>query len=111
MSALRTLISLTPGLGARELNGELERLGERPATLADLRAIGGYVEADGTGVWALAPEARSCSTETRIARGLQMEALSHRFRALGYAAWQAERNRLILGWVRADARAALRMAA
>lgn len=109
--ALRTLISLTPGLGQREINGDLERLGFEPATVKELAAIGGYVESV-TGVWALNEDRRSCDLSTRIRRGLRLEAHSHAFNRLGYAAWQAERNAMVLAWVRADRRAAgARMAA
>jgi len=110
-NALRTLISLTPGLGQREINGDLSRLGFGSATVKDLAAIGGYVEPV-TGVWALSEDRRSCDLSTRIRRVLRLEAHSHAFNRLGYAAWQAERNAMVLAWVRADRRAAgARMAA
>ncbi len=109
--ALRTLISLTPGLGQREINGDLSRLGFEPATVKDLAAIGGYVEPV-TGVWALNEDRRSCDLSTRIRRGLRLEAHSHALSRLGYAAWQAKRNAMVLAWIRADRRAACaRMAA
>ncbi len=103
--ALRTLISVQPGFGQREINGDLERLGFAPATVKDLAAIGGYVEPV-TGVWGLPESARSCDLATRHRRGLRLESHSHEFQRVGYAAWQAERNAMVLAWVRADRRAA-----
>jgi hypothetical protein len=110
--AIRTLISVQPGFGQREINGDLERLGFAPATVKDLAALGGYVESV-TGVWALPESARSCDLATRNRRGLRLEALSHDFRRLGCPAWQAARNAMVLAWIRADRRAAgsLRVAA
>lgn len=108
-NALRTLLSIQPGFGQREINGELGRLGFAQATTADLAAIGGYVESV-TGVWALPEHARSTDLSGRIERGAKLEAHSHRFSSLGFAGWQAERNSIILRWIKADARVA-RMAA
>lgn len=111
LAALRTLISVQSGFGQREINGDLERLGLSPATVKDLAVIGGYVEPM-TGVWALPESARSCDPATRQRRGLRLEAHSHEFHRVGYAAWQAQRNAMVLAWVRADRRAAgARMAA
>jgi hypothetical protein len=96
---LRLLISLTPGLGQRELNAELDRLGVATATRADLHAIGGHENA--LGVWCL-PD--SGPVEVRIKRGSALERHSHAFNRLGYATWQAERNAMVLRWARSDAR-------
>ena len=103
--ALRTLISVQPGFGQREINGDLERLGFAPATVKNLAAIGGYVDPV-TGVWALGEDRRSCDLPTRHRRGLRLEAHSHEFHRVGYVAWQAVRNAMILAWIRADRRAA-----
>lgn len=105
-TALRTLISTQPGFGAREINGDLERLGLPIASIRDLHSIGGYVEPM-TGVWALPETARSCSLATRMDRGEALEALSYGFGP----AWQAKRNRLVMGWIRQDMRGSIRLAA
>jgi hypothetical protein len=105
---VRLLLTVTPGLGMVEVNGELDRLGAPPATRKDLAAIGGYEDAIGN--WCLPEASRSCSSDTRLARGEVLERHSHSFRRLGYAQWQAERNTLIMRWVRTDVRA-LRVAA
>ena len=102
--ALRTLITLTPGLGQREINGEIERLGLPIATRKDLAAIGGHE--DGIGVWGLNEGARACSGAERWKRGLTLEAHSHTFHSGGYAAWQAARNAMVQRWIRLDSRSA-----
>jgi len=98
--AIRTLITLTPGLGQREINGELERLGMPIATRKDLAAIGGYENA--IGVWEPPEEGRACSSSERWARGSTLEAHSHTFRGGGYPAWQAGRNAMLRKWIRMD---------
>ena len=98
--AVRTLITVTPGLGQREINGELERLGMPIATRKDLTAIGGYENA--IGVWELSEERRACSSSERWARGSTLEAHSHTFHRGGYPAWQAGRNAMLRKWIHAD---------
>lgn len=111
LDALRTLLSTQPGFGQREINGDLARLGFEAATTKDLAAIGGYVESF-TGVWALPESARTIDLAGRMARGQRLEAHSHSFGRIGYAAWQAERNAMFLRWIKADRRAVgARMAA
>ena len=102
LNALFTLITLAGGEGRRELNADLVRLGFEPATLKDLAQIGGWENA--LGVWGISSDKRSCTLETRIARGMALEAHSHKFHSLGYTVWQEQRNTMVLRWIRQDAR-------
>lgn len=96
---LRTLLTVTPGMGARQIGWEFSRLAVSAPTRDDLAAIGGYT--DSMGNWCLT--IHSCDEATRWARGEALCALSYAHKNAG-PEWAAARKKLLLGWAREDAK-------
>lgn len=100
-SALRTVLTLWPGIGQEQAAWELSEIGLDAPTREDLRAIGGAV--NGLDVWELGEGYRSCSPETRWARGEQLCRLSYGYRS-ACPEWRQRRAALVAGWVAEDAK-------
>lgn len=100
-SALRTVLTLWPGIGQEQATWDLAELGLDAPDRHDLRAIGGAEV--GLGVWEVGADYRSCTDAERWARGEALCALSYEYR-VACPEWRRRRAEMVAWWVREDAK-------